>query len=59
RAFPPAEKMAFRLGAACLAEGLVVRALPGDTVAICPPLIINEAQIDELVEKLGRGLDRA
>ncbi len=58
RAFPPSDKMAFKLAAACLAEGLVVRALPGDTIAICPPLIITEDQIDELVEKLGRGLDR-
>ncbi len=59
RAFPPSDKMAFKLAAACLAEGLVVRALPGDTIAICPPLIITEDQIDELVEKLGRGLERA
>jgi 4-aminobutyrate--pyruvate transaminase len=35
-----------------------VRALPGDTIAVCPPLIISEAQIDELVDKLLRGLDR-
>jgi 4-aminobutyrate---pyruvate transaminase len=55
---PPAEKMAFKVAAACLAEGLVVRALPGDVIAICPPLIITEAQIDELVDKLARGLDR-
>ena len=57
--FPPAEKMAFKVAAGCLAEGLIVRALPGDVVAICPPLIIDEAQIEELVDKLGRGLDRA
>jgi len=57
--FPPADKMAFKVAAGCLAEGLIVRALPGDVVAICPPLIIDEAQIEELVDKLGRGLDRA
>ncbi len=56
--FAPEQKMAFKAAAACLDEGLVVRALPGDTIAICPPLIIDEEQIDELVEKLGRGLDR-
>ncbi|QKK02897.1 MAG: aminotransferase class III-fold pyridoxal phosphate-dependent enzyme [Pseudomonadota bacterium] len=59
RAFAPEQKMAFRVAAACLAEGLVVRALPGDTVAVCPPLIIDETQIDELVSKLKRGLDAA
>jgi beta-alanine--pyruvate transaminase len=34
------------------ASGLLVRA-SGDTVALSPPLIIAEGQIDELVEKLG------
>ncbi len=57
-AFAPEKKMAFKAAAACLDEGLVVRALPGDTIAICPPLIIEEGQVDELVEKLRRGLDR-
>jgi 4-aminobutyrate---pyruvate transaminase len=52
---PAGEKMAFKVAAACLAEGLVVRALPGDVIAICPPLIITEAQIDELVDKLAAG----
>lgn len=57
-AFPPAEKMAFKVAAACLEEGLVVRALPGDIVAVCPPLIIDAEQIAELAGKLERGLDR-
>ena len=35
----------------CFAEGLLVR-VTGDTIAMSPPLIISEAQIDELVEKL-------
>ena len=56
--YPPSDKKAFQVAAACLAEGLVVRALPGDVIAICPPLIITEAQVDELVDKLQRGLDR-
>ncbi|MGK7295758.1 MAG: aminotransferase [Candidatus Wenzhouxiangella sp. M2_3B_020] len=56
--FDPADKIAFKATAACMEEGLVVRALPGDTLAICPPLIIDEAGIDELVDKLARGLDR-
>ena len=56
--FDSSTKIAFKATAACLKEGLVVRALPGDTVAICPPLIIDEAGIDELVNKLAAGLDR-
>jgi len=38
------------------AHGLIVRAI-GDTVAICPPLIIEEVQISQLIERLGRALD--
>ena len=41
---------------ACQDAGLIVRAL-GNTVAVCPPLIITEAQIDEMVEGLQKGLD--
>jgi beta-alanine--pyruvate transaminase len=32
--------------------GLLVR-VTGDTIALSPPLIIAESQIDEIVEKLG------
>jgi len=56
--FDPADKIAFQVQNACLEAGLVIRALPGDTCAICPPLIIDEAGIDELVGKLAEGLDR-
>jgi len=34
-------------------EELVVR-VTGDTVALCPPLIVSEAQISEIVDKVGR-----
>jgi 4-aminobutyrate--pyruvate transaminase len=40
------------------AEGLIVRSLSGDRIAVCPPLIITEAEIDELFDRLGRALDR-
>jgi adenosylmethionine-8-amino-7-oxononanoate aminotransferase len=42
---------------ACEQNGLILRALGGNGIALCPPLIITEAQVDELVEKLGRALD--
>jgi 4-aminobutyrate--pyruvate transaminase len=41
----------------CEADGLIVRNL-GDTIAICPPLIITDSQIDELFDKLARALDQ-
>ena len=39
------------------AEGLIVRPLPTDRIAICPPLIISEAEIGELFDRLTRALD--
>jgi len=42
---------------ACADAGLIGRPVAGTAFALCPPLIITEAQIDELVEKLGIGLD--
>lgn len=37
-------------------EGLIVRPLGGDRVAFCPPLIINEAEIDEMFNRFERAL---
>ena len=42
----------------CEDQGLILRALGGNTMAICPPLIITADQVDELVSKLGVALDR-
>ncbi len=39
------------------ARGLIVRALGGNSLALCPPLIISDAQIDEIIDKLGGALD--
>jgi 4-aminobutyrate--pyruvate transaminase len=38
-------------------EGLIVRNL-GDTIAVCPPLVITEAEIEDLFDRMTRGLDR-
>ena len=38
-------------------EGLIVRFLPGDSLSICPPLIISEDEIDALFDRLTRALD--
>jgi 4-aminobutyrate--pyruvate transaminase len=45
------------LAARCQENGLIVRVLGGDGIAICPPLVINDAEIDELLARLGRALD--
>ena len=38
-------------------NGLLVRPLGGDIIALCPPLIISADQVDELFAKLGKALD--
>lgn len=50
-----------RIGAycqhACEDSGLIVRALSGNTITLCPPLIITEKQVDEMIGKLGMAID--
>ena len=41
---------------ACQDAGLLLRVVSGSCVAFCPPLIIEENQIDEMVEKFGTAL---
>ncbi len=41
----------------CIEHGLVMRAV-GDTMIIAPPLVINRTQIDELLDKVDRVLNR-
>jgi 4-aminobutyrate--pyruvate transaminase len=38
-------------------NGLIVRPLPVDRLALCPPLVISEAEINELFDRLTRALD--
>jgi 4-aminobutyrate--pyruvate transaminase len=40
-------------------EGLIVRALLGDRVALCPPLVITEGEINELFDRLERALAKS
>ena len=37
-------------------NGLVIRPLGGNRVAVCPPLIIETTHVDELIEKFGAAL---
>jgi len=58
RAFDPKQGMAPRAVRFAQEEGVISRFLAGDTVAICPPLIISEAEIDDMFNRLARALDR-
>jgi len=57
-AFDPAKAVAATIGRFCEEEGLIVRPLMGDRIAFCPPLVITEAEIDELFDRFDRGLAR-
>lgn len=57
-AFDPGSAVAARAVAFAEEEGAILRAIFGDTVALCPPLIISDEEIDELFDRLGRALDR-
>ncbi|MEI9990872.1 MAG: aminotransferase [Rhizomicrobium sp.] len=56
RNFEPAKQAGATLGNFAQDEGLIVRPLLGDRVALCPPLVITEAEIGELFDRLERAL---
>jgi 4-aminobutyrate---pyruvate transaminase len=56
--FEPTQAVAAKVAGFAQGEGLIVRPLFGDRMAVCPPLVISEAEIDELFDRLGRALDR-
>jgi 4-aminobutyrate--pyruvate transaminase len=58
RPFAPAQGIGGHVMRFAEAEGLIVRAVGGDNIALCPPLVISEAEIDEMFNRLTRALDR-
>lgn len=58
RSFDPKRGVALRAVNFAQEEGVISRAIAGDTVSICPPLVISESEIDEMFARLTRGLDR-
>ncbi len=66
RPFAPNRKVAGRIKAAAMDAGLICYPMPGtrdgkhgDHVLLAPPFIIEDAQIDELVGKLGTAIEAA
>jgi 4-aminobutyrate--pyruvate transaminase len=55
--FPAEHKIAAAVAAAAKEHGVIVRPVPGDTVAFCPPLIIEEEEIDELFDAVTEALN--
>jgi len=58
RNFEVAKGVGTKCGQFCQDEGVIVRPLISDRIALCPPLVITEAEINELFDRLTRGLDK-
>ena len=59
RRFDPGLGVGPRLAAACRAEGLILRPLPdGDMLGFSPPLIVTEADVEEMIARMKRAVDR-
>jgi 4-aminobutyrate--pyruvate transaminase len=55
----PATEMAKRATQLCQDNGLIVRNMAGCALALCPPLVITRAQIDEIIDKLTLSIKQA
>ncbi len=56
--FDPAKAVAATVFGFAQEEGVIARPLLSDRIAFCPPLIISDAEIDEMFDRFERGLNR-
>jgi L-2,4-diaminobutyrate transaminase len=57
--FDPALKIGARLSAACLEEGVIVRAMPhGDILGFAPPLVTTRDDVDEIIGRVDLAVTR-
>ena len=54
--FDPALAVGLGVANACEADGVIVRAI-GDTIAMSPPLIVEERHLDDIIGVVGKVLD--
>jgi len=50
--FDPAKKLAAQAVAIVQQHGVILRALPGDIIGFCPPLIITAAELDDMFDRI-------
>jgi 4-aminobutyrate---pyruvate transaminase len=58
RAFEPVHGVGPRCARFAEENGLIVRAIAGDVISICPPLVITMEEIDMLFDRLNRAIDQ-
>ena len=57
RKFDPAAKVSPRWTKLVEGQGVITRAVPGEILCFSPPLIITKAEVDEMLDRVGRALD--
>lgn len=57
--FPPELGVGRGVSLAVLSKGVIVRSLPGDVIALCPPFVISHEQIDQVVDVLQEAIEEA
>lgn len=55
--FDAAAPIAMFMAKRCEAHGLICRGMYGNRIALCPPLIIAESEIDDMLARFSRALD--
>jgi 4-aminobutyrate---pyruvate transaminase len=55
--FEPAARIGGRLTKLVEEQGVIGRTVPGDILCFSPPLIITEAEVDEMLDRVGKALD--
>jgi 4-aminobutyrate--pyruvate transaminase len=55
--FDPKQKIGARAAKLLEANGVIGRAMINESLGFCPPLIVTEAEIDEIVDGFGKAID--
>ena len=55
--FDPTHKIAAKAVAKTQEHGVILRALPGDIVGFCPPLIISEGELNDMFDRVEAAMD--
>ena len=55
--YPAGDKVAAQIANFARTRNLILRPTPGDSVALCPPLIINEPELELVFERLEGALN--
>ncbi|WP_458734883.1 aminotransferase [Zobellella taiwanensis] len=57
--FDPNLKVGPQIAAACLEQGLIARAMPhGDILGFAPPLVVTRGEVDDIVERTARAVNK-